>query len=146
MRHIKQCFNTTLAKFVEQAEHLDNLNQVVKQHLPSSLQDHCRVASFYLGCLILTVTDAVWLTELRYLVPELRDNLRRNAGLYQLSSIKISVATTEVHQPQKKKQKINLSSQARYHIQEIANSCEYPPLKQALHQLGCVSSTTHETE
>jgi hypothetical protein len=73
---------------------------------------------------------------LRYQLPELRDKLRKS-GLYQLSSIKIALATTEsAIQPRKKQTKAPLSTSARANIRSAGNLCTYQPLKDALNHLA----------
>ncbi|MDP3561959.1 MAG: DUF721 domain-containing protein [Legionellaceae bacterium] len=91
MRHITQCFNPKLTQICLQATQLKKISAIVFDYMPENLHNHCRVASFQNGCLLLTTNDAVWASQLRYIIPELRDKLRSEAKLYQLASIKISV-------------------------------------------------------
>lgn len=92
MKRISSCLNKQLSTICQKVMQLDALQEKIIQHLPSNLQPHCQVASFNNGCLLLTVDDACWATELRYASMELRDALRKN-GMYQLASIKIIVAS-----------------------------------------------------
>ncbi len=91
MPHISKCFNQSLTNIQSQAKKLQELNEIVLDYLPSEMQSHCHIGGFNNGCLVLTVDDAVWASQLRFLIPEIRDNLRKNNNIYQLSSIKITI-------------------------------------------------------
>jgi hypothetical protein len=91
MRPINLCFNKQIIDICQRAAELEALNIRVKTYLPENLREFCSVGSFEKGCLILTTPDAVWATQLRYALPNLRDLLRKEAGLYQLSAIKVIV-------------------------------------------------------
>lgn len=90
MRRINRCLNKQLIDLCQRSLVIDNLNNQLKDYLPKTLINHCTIASFNRGCLLI-VTNNIWATELRYCLPQLRDNLRSKAGLYQLSSIKIQI-------------------------------------------------------
>jgi hypothetical protein len=84
------------------------------------------------------ITDnQVWASELRFAIPELRDALRSKAGIYQLASIKISIAEQEHHSIKKpiRHNKNQLSTTARETIAASTIQCNYPPLKAALEHL-----------
>ena len=139
MRRITHCLNPTLTVLCKRAIELESLTATVQYYLPKSDKAQCTVGSFNKGCLILIVTDPVWASVLRYSLPELRDNLRREAGLYQLITIKINVAlesntTTQTSAPSTLIQ--GLSDSARQQILTSGEQCTYPPLKQALTHLG----------
>lgn len=91
MRHITNCFNRDLARLRNQASELEALHKLIMQYLPDEIKSNCQVSAFNAGCLILTVNDAIWSSQLRFLLPEIRDKLRKEANLYQLSSIKIKI-------------------------------------------------------
>ena len=140
MRRINRCLNTRLIDICQRTVQLEELNLKLLHYLPESFHEHCHVGSFNRGCLAIVADDAVWASQLRYVIPELRDNLRAKAGIYQLSSIKVTVATTVItssttsvnpNPPQ-------LSTKARDTIHDLGNHCNYLPLKQALHHLADV--------
>lgn len=119
---------------------LEMLNQMVQKHLPASMVNHCQVGSFRLGCLRLIVTDPIWASELRYSLPDLRDTLRSEAGLYQLSSIKIDVALVNEPEKQRKIRSISLSDKARNIIASDAQGIKDDALKKALLKLADFTS------
>lgn len=94
MRHINRCLNAQLSTICQKAMHLEVLNSTLKKLLPENLREHCHAGSFNKGCLLIIANDANWASQLRFYVPELRDRLRKEAGLYQLCSIKIELNST----------------------------------------------------
>lgn len=133
MQKINQCINPKLASLCQKAIFLDALNELIQQYLPAHLKAHCHVGSFSNNCLKLMAKPA-WSTELRYLLPELRDKLRTEAGLF-LSSIKIEnfIEPTVIH---KEKKSIGISDTSRQCILSEAEVMEPSPLKEALLKLG----------
>lgn len=136
VRRINHCLNTRLIDICKRAIQLDELNTKLQAFLPNELKAHCQVGSFNLGCLTIIVDDAVWSSQLRYLLPNLRDHMR-TAGVYQLTSAKCMVATLDHPTPNRsKQQRHSLSSKARSTITAASEECTYPPLKQALMSLA----------
>lgn len=91
MRHISKCLNSKISQICMEAIKLEELSQLVAAYLPLELQTQCRVGSFRAGKLILIATNSNWATSLRYLAPELRDDLRAKAKLHQLVSVEIKI-------------------------------------------------------
>lgn len=136
IRPINRCLNSQLLEICQQAIKLDELNGKIKAILASPLNTHCSAAAFNSGCLLITVTNSAWATELRYQLPELRDKLRKT-GLYQLRSIKIALAEFDPKQlEQDVTTKRLLSSSARTTIQNASKYCSYQPLRDALLHLA----------
>jgi hypothetical protein len=131
-QQINRCLNKQMLDLCQRAYQLDELNSKLKAFLPSPLIDHCLVASFERGCLLISVSNASWATELRYRIPELRDLLRKE-GLYQLVSIKIMIAELDQKAVQQKPSKqTKLSETARSSLRKAGELCSYEPLKEAL--------------
>lgn len=131
MRRINSCLNDKLTKICERTLQLEALQEKVMLYLPQESRAHCQVGSFNQGQLLLVVDAAVWATELRYLLPTLRDQLRRE-GLYQLVSIKLIVATQalNVDLPTAPRKISRLSLQAKHALLAASQQCAYEPLKQ----------------
>lgn len=137
MRRINSYLNKQLAIICENAMQLEGLNILIKNYLPERFSEYCKVASFNRGCLILSTANAGFATELRYLVPELRDKLRKDAGLYQLTTIKISIDENQLPERIEKITPPNLLSDgARSIIRTASEECVYEPLKKALEDLA----------
>lgn len=139
-RRINTCLNPILAKVCQQAIQLEGLKEKIAAFLPAPLKSQVQVASFNKGTLNLLVSNATWAASLRYLLPELRDQLRSKAGLYQLIALKISVELPKQKQITQaiKKPKL-LSSKACLNIKDSVKELSYSPLKEALLKL-----TRHE--
>lgn len=138
MKSIKYCLNKQLAEIAQRSLQLEELSLKVAQFLPQELAPHCHVGSFNKGCLLITTNNAVWASQLRYAIPELRDKLRKEAGMYQLSSIKVDIGDT-VALPQstiKKTPPHVLSDSAKATLLSESEHCSYQPLKSALLHLA----------
>lgn len=137
MRPIKHCLNKQLSELCQHSVQLETLSHQITQFLAPELAQACHVGSFNKGCLVLTATDANWASQLRFAVPELRDKLRKEAGMYQLSSIKITVTNPQPFEKKlKKENKPFLSDKAKAEIIQQSQQVSYQPLKKALMQLG----------
>jgi hypothetical protein len=135
MKSIKHCLNKQLAEICRRSVQLEELTQKINSLLPSDLAPYCKVSSFNKGCLILVATDATWASQLRYAIPELRDQLRK-AGMYQLSSIKVTIADTQEYKKKSKSIHYELTHQTKERIVSESQHCTYEPLRQALLHLA----------
>lgn len=138
MRRIRQCLNKQLAELCQRSLQLEEISDKINSLLPPDLAPHCKAGNFIKGCLTLSTTDAVWASQLRYYIPELRDKLRKEAGLYQLISIKIAIADSKepYQKPKRKKTSPSLSEEAKASIISESEHCSYQPLRKALMQLA----------
>lgn len=137
MRSISRCLNKQLIELCQRSVQLEELSNKLIQLLPVELKNSCQVGSFNKGCLVLSTTNAEWASQLRYVIPELRDKLRKEAGMYQLTSIKI--ALMEPTMPYVKPNappKPTLSEKAKAMIINESQTCSYEPLQKALLHLA----------
>lgn len=136
MRSISRCLNKQLTDLYQHSVQLEELSCKLAQFLPNELAKECHVGSFNKGCLLITTTNAAWASQLRYAIPELRDNLRK-AGLYQLLSIKISIISpTTPYAKALPPKKHQLSEKAKAIIISESQQCQYEPLQKALLHLA----------
>ena len=140
MRRINRCLNTRLIQICQRTVQLEELTSKLNNYLPASLREHCHVGSFNKGCLIIVASNPAWASQLRYSLPELRDKLRIEAGVYQLSSIKVTIASVEATHSIKHPNAPSLSTKARDAITAGGDQCSYLPLKQALHHLASIEN------
>lgn len=137
MRVIRKCLNKQLADICQRSVQLEELANKIKHLLPEILAKECHVGSFSKGCLVLTTNNAAWASQLRYAVPELRDQLRKEAGMYQLSSIKVTVIEPVIHHEKATQAKKHiLSEKAKATIISESQHCSYEPLQKALLHLA----------
>lgn len=137
MRRINLCLNKQLLTICQKSMQLESLNINVKQFLPAHLQEHCRVSHFEKGIMTLTVDESVWANELRYFLSEIRDKLRKDAGLYQLVSIKTTIASN--HQlakdfPMEKAPPV-ITREGKERLKTTRANCQFSPLKNILDKL-----------
>lgn len=140
MKRIDHCINIKLKSICQRSMQLEELNSLLQHYLPNDLKEHCYAGSFNRGNLILMATDPAWATQLRYCIPELRDKLRAEAQLYQLSSIAVSVQCNMEKPISSNKKPHAISDKARKEIKMLAEHCRHLELKQALYHLAQVES------
>ncbi len=138
MRRINRYLNTRIIEICKNTALLEDLNKHLQNFLPLDLKAHCHVGSFNKGCLLIVTSNAEWASQLRYFVPELRDKLRIEAHIYQLTSIKITIALIKSAELTKSKISPSLSSSARSTIIGSLENCNYLPLKEALLKLASI--------
>ncbi|MCC5792444.1 MAG: DUF721 domain-containing protein [Legionellaceae bacterium] len=136
LRRVNQCLNSNLVKICLRSYQLEKLQDMVRQVLPDSLREHCQVGSFQQGQLIILVNDACWATELKFLLPQLRDRLRSEYQLYQLSGIQLKVGLPPAVPESGRKKKSGLTRQARQLIDKEAEGLPPGPLQTALKKLA----------
>lgn len=68
---------------------LAKLSDKLTHHLPSPFQNQVSLASFENGTMTLAVKDNAVSAKLRFYLPTLRDQLRKEEKLYTLRNIKI---------------------------------------------------------
>ncbi len=139
MKPIQQCLNQQLATICETSVQLETIRLKVIQHLPELLKPHCHVSSFQQGSLTLATANAAWASQLRYVLPELRDNLRQD-GMYQLTSLKIIIMLPPSPSKPIMTRARPLSEIAIQAIVSSAAQCAYPPLQAALYRLARMTS------
>ena len=143
MRRINRYLNNQLIDICQRTMLLEELNSKLSHYLPATLKPHCHVGSFNKGCLVIVVSDPVWASQLRHSLPELRDKLRSEAGIYQLISIKISMTSLDTAPTKKSPIRPPLSKKSRAIISISGDECSYPPLKKALYHLA---EDNHDSE
>ena len=79
---------TDLFKKIQQLESLQKLWQI---YVPDNLRAYTKVANYRDDCLVIAVVSAAWATELRFILPQMLELLRKEGKLYQLRSISFYV-------------------------------------------------------
>lgn len=136
MRSISRCLNKQLLDLCQRSMQLEELSNKVAQLLPDNLANSCKVGSFSKGCLVLTTSNAAWASQLRYAIPDLRDKLRKDAGMYQLSSIKIQIVEQSADYEKPVPSPHTLTDKAKATIISESEQCTYQPLRKALLHLA----------
>lgn len=137
MRPITHCTNKQLTQICRQAVQLEILALKILPLLPDSIRKHCKVSAYLKGCLVLSTSDAIWASQLRYCLPEMRDKLRKEGILPGLTAIEIAVQIVPLKTPSKTRSKVfQLSEEAKACIIRESQSCTYQPLQKALLNLA----------
>ena len=85
--HIAQSDTTVTQKIVQQLSVIDTFNQALQTCLELRLAEHCRVANYDKGRLVIEADSAACATAIRYRIPELLAALRQNLELPALTQI-----------------------------------------------------------
>ncbi|MBI6898229.1 DUF721 domain-containing protein [Pseudomonas putida] len=124
-----------LRLLLNQAERLEHLQRLLESQLQPAAREHCHVASWKEGTLLLVVTDGHWATRLRYQQKRLQRQLQAMEAFANLSRIQFKVqpplvaARHEGHGPE-------LSESAADSILGSAEGISDPKLRAALERLA----------
>ncbi len=124
-----------LKTLFNQAQRLDRLQHLLESQLQPAAREHCLVASWREGCLVLIVTDGHWATRLRYQQKRLLRQLQTLEEFATLTKIlfKVQPPTAQRRAPGRT---ISLSNNAAENIQATAEGIQYAPLRAALERLA----------
>lgn len=124
-----------LRALFNQALRIDRLQQLLDGQLQPAAREHCRVASFAEGCLLLIITDGHWATRLRYQQKRLLKQLQALEEFATLTKIlfKVQPSTAEMGHA---RHSATLSNSAAEHIQASAEGISDPRLRAALERLA----------
>lgn len=92
---------TQLAKLIEQAESITNLNKTFLSLLSPEYVPHCHISHYSSGVLTVFTDNAAWATRLRYSVPTLLSELRKIPQWAGICSIQVKVQTLQKVEPPK---------------------------------------------
>lgn len=127
-----------LRKIVRQAQRLLSMDQIVAPFLPQNLRSHCQTAQITATSLTLIVDSAAWLTHLRYLKPQLLEQLKSQPQCVHLKEIIFRIQPTQNAGPEKvappKPRK--LSTDNKELLRSTASIVNDPLLKKALEKLA----------
>ncbi|VXB39176.1 conserved hypothetical protein [Pseudomonas sp. 8AS] len=118
-----------------QAQRLARLQELVDSQLEPAAREHCRVASWREGCLLLLTSNGHWATRLHYQQRRLQRQLQtlpEFAGLLKIQ-IKVRPPTGQVDHVGRKAE---LSSAAADSLNSAAEGISDPRLRAALERLA----------
>ncbi|MBF7730371.1 DciA family protein [Pseudomonas sp. N040] len=124
-----------LQSLFKEAQRISQLQQLLESQLQPAAREHCKVASWNAGKLLLIVSDGNWATRLRYQEKRLLRQLLTLAEFSGLQRIVFKVrplpsqAAASGHQA-------NLSASAARSIQASAEGISDPRLRAALERLA----------
>ncbi len=117
------------------AERLSHLQRLLESQLQPAAREHCRVASWREGNLLLIVTDGHWATRLRYQQKRLHRQLIAFDEFINLTRIQFRVQPPDAPRGAAT-HAIDLSTVAAENIQATAEGITDPKLRAALERLA----------
>ncbi|MCE1115002.1 MULTISPECIES: DUF721 domain-containing protein [Pseudomonas] len=124
-----------LRLLLNQAERLEHLQRLLESQLQPAAREHCHVASWKEGTLLLVVTDGHWATRLRYQQKRLQRQLLALEAFANLTRILFKVQPPLVS-AKREGQGPELSELAAESIRGSAEGISDPKLKAALERLA----------
>jgi hypothetical protein len=124
-----------LRALFDQAQRIDHLQRVLEGQLQPAAREHCRVASWRDGCLLLIISDGHWATRLRYQQRRLQRQLQALEEFANLTKIifKVQPSRSAGRNPA---QGAALSAYAAESLQSTAEGISDPRLRAALERLA----------
>ncbi|TWI58482.1 hypothetical protein IQ22_00188 [Pseudomonas duriflava] len=118
-----------------QAERLEHLQRLVDAQLQPAAREHCKVAAWRDGYLLLIITDGHWATRLRYQQRRLLRQLQQASELASLQRILFKVRPNNMT-PRAQGPKRELSNVAAESLLATAEGISNPALRAALERLA----------
>jgi hypothetical protein len=120
---------------LERARQLSRLDQAVLQLLPAELGQHCKVLNLRNKTLILATPSPAWAGRLRFAVPDLLKQLKRQLSL-DMRAIELRVQPESAENQSTKRPSLQLSLSSATLLAQTAQSVNHPPLQEALLRLA----------
>ncbi|NER64221.1 DUF721 domain-containing protein [Pseudomonas sp. MAFF212427] len=124
-----------LKALFSQAQRLAQLQRLVESQLQPAAREHCHVASWREGTLLLIVTDGHWATRLRYQQKRLQRQLQAMEVFSSLTRILFKVQPVAGVAPAAG-HPMDISTRSAENIQATAEGITDPKLKAALERLA----------
>lgn len=130
----------SLQHLLDQTQRLDRLQCLLESQLQPAAREHCRVAAWNNGCLLLIISNSHWATRLRYQQRRLQSKLATIEEFANISKIcfKVQPSTNGDNDPD---QGFTLSTDASNTLKETARGISDPKLKAALERLASRTSS-----
>ena len=124
-----------LKALFSQAQRLAQLQRLVESQLQPAAREHCHVASWREGTLLLIVTDGHWATRLRYQQKRLLRQLQMMEAFSSLTRINFRVQPVAGVAPAAG-HPMDISTRSAQNIHATAEGITDPKLKAALERLA----------
>ena len=130
--------NHSLATMQAKVKFLQQLNLIWQQRVEMNLAQHTRVANYRENTLIIEADSPVWTTRLRFLIPDLINQLTKHFEFRHLKKIDWYIRPTEEKKLDTKisKAKLKLTEQNADIIKQTAQTITNTYLQQALRDLA----------
>jgi len=140
LKHTAAIINqqSVLREIVQQATLFAELQSIVHTYLPGAAAEHCQLANYIQGRLVLVIDNAHWATRLRYQQNQLMDKLCQHKQFSDLQRIQFKIRPNTAFNDanQQQKPRLELSAEAGQTIFNCAEAIEDPHLRAALERLA----------
>lgn len=102
--------NSPLTKLITKLKDSQDLEPIFRTALGSDLAKYCHFANYRNSELTITVANTSFATRLRYAIPDLIKQLRVQPEFKEITSIRYTIATTQMQLATQKNQPTKISS------------------------------------
>jgi len=113
----------------EKLRELTRLNQLWHTHVDIDLVKHTKIANFRDNRLIIAVANPMWITRLRYSIPDLFKKLRKEKEFADLERIEWYIEPSTENPLEKRRAPIKLTSSNALLLEETASGINNDKLK-----------------
>lgn len=139
MSTVGECLQTSgkgrVAQLIRHTEKLAQVNQVLRDCLPSPLNDHATLAAMKPSSWVVQTNSPAWAYRLRYALPKARIQLKEKLGV-EVPPLKVRVSPASVPPPPPPPRKFVISTQAAGLLESAAQSLPDPGLRASLNRLA----------
>ncbi len=133
-----------LENLITRALEISHLNIKFHSILDKTLKNHCDIANFRDGNLVLLTDSPAWISRLRYQIPSLLKQLQQLSEFKGITQIKLRIQPKYVERKKRQLHREPISSIAASCLTTLADSVQDFELKTALQQLASRSKTDHD--
>jgi hypothetical protein len=133
-----------LERLITRAVAISHLNTSLHSILDNTLKNHCNVANFTEGKLILLTDSPAWISRLRYQIPSLLKQLQQLSEFKGLIQIKLRIQPKYVERKKRQLHREPISKIAASCLTTLADSVQDKELQIALRQLASRSNLDYD--
>lgn len=133
-----------LEKLITHAVEISHLNTTLHSILDNILKNHCVIANFSNGKLILLTDSPAWISRLRYQIPSILTQLQQLPEFKGITQIKLRIQPKYIEQKPQSFHREPISKIAASCLSTLADSVQNTELETALRQLASRSKTNHD--
>ncbi|MFV2059808.1 MAG: DUF721 domain-containing protein [Gammaproteobacteria bacterium] len=133
-----------LERLITRAVAISHLNTRLHSILDNTLKNHCNIANFTDGKLILLTDSPAWISRLRYQIPSLLTHLQQLPEFQGLIQIKLRIQPKYVEPKTRQLRREPISKIAASCLMTLADSVEEVELATVLRQLASRSNLDYD--
>ena len=133
-----------LEKLITRAVEISHLNAKLHSILDNPLKNHCNIANYSDGNLIVLTDSPAWISRLRYQIPSLLKHLQQLPEFNELIQIKLRIQPKYTERKKRQLHREPISKIAASCLTTLADSVQDTELEAILRQLASHSKTDHD--